>query len=312
MSREFHTDRIVALSPVTNAVLKNSIALQNAVAGQREIEVLDNLGSASLIASLKRNDVHLFVDEPLLFINDLYKIDQLIGDRDIETFIGRLEWIATRLQHQIDSQKDEVTISWVYDYPERHLGQFLGTTLPLDRQTRSSELGEMLLYLLTISSVVAEHKETLLRVYLNYGLDSGWQVMPAQFFTLSKNLFSKIEENFPNHSVFKSNAFSTNSNSASNVEKPLNETILMGGALECVRLLDQFDLSRGQEYANFYKEMLNRTLQTSTILLDSAAGSQAAIAQKEDFEERFRNLQRVNERQREIFEALVKLSKGLK
>ena len=312
MSREFHTDRIVALSPVTNAVLKNSIALQNAVAGQREIEVLDNLGSASLIASLKRNDVHLFVDEPLLFINDLYKIDQLIGDRDIETFIGRLEWIATRLQHQIDSQKDEVTISWVYDYPERHLGQFLGTTLPLDRQTRSSELGEMLLYLLTISSVVAEHKETLLRVYLNYGLDSGWQVMPAQFFTLSKNLFSKIEENFPNHSVFKSNAFSTNSNSASNVEKPLSETILMGGALECVRLLDQFDLSRGQEYANFYKEMLNRTLQTSTILLDSAAGSQAAIAQKEDFEECFRNLQRVNERQREIFEAFVKLSKGLK
>ena len=312
MSRECHTDRIVALSPVTNAVLKNSIALQNAVAGQREIEVLDNLGSASLIASLKRNDVHLFVDEPLLFINDLYKIDQLIGDRDIETFIGRLEWIATRLQHQIDSQKDEVTISWVYDYPERHLGQFLGTTLPLDRQTRSSELGEMLLYLLTISSVVAEHKETLLRVYLNYGLDSGWQVMPAQFFTLSKNLFSKIEENFPNHSVFKSNAFSTNSNSASNVEKPLSETILMGGALECVRLLDQFDLSRGQEYANFYKEMLNRTLQTSTILLDSAAGSQAAIAQKEDFEECFRNLQRVNERQREIFEAFVKLSKGLK
>ena len=312
MSRVFQMDRIVALSPVTNAVLKNSVALQNTVAGQTEIEVLDNLGSASLIASLKRNDVHLFVDEPLLFINDLFKIDQLIGDRDLETFMERLEWIATRLQHQIDSQKDEVTISWVYDYPERHLGQFLGAALPLDCQTRSSELSEMLLYLFTISSVVAEHKETLLRVYLNYGLDSGWQVMPEKLFALSNDVFSKIGEFFPNHSVFESNAISINSNSVTNIRQSQIETILVEGALGAVRLLDQIDLSRGQEYASFYKEMLNRTLQTSTFLLDSAAGSQAAIDRKEDFEERFRNLQRVNERQREIFEAFVKLSKELK
>ncbi len=311
MSRVFHADRIVALSPITNAVLKNSIALQNAVVGQIEIEVLDNLGSASLIASLKRNDVHLFIDEPLLFINDLFKIDQLIGDRDIETFIERLEWIATRLQHQIDSQEDEVTISWVYDYPERHLGQFLGTSLPIDRQTRSVEFSEMLLYLLAVSSVAAEHKDTLLRVYLNYGLDNGWQVMPKQLFTLSNKLFSTFRGFFPNHSVFETNARSLNLAPAKNTEQSQSETILLSGALECVRLLNQIDLSRGQKYVSYYKYMLDRTLETTTSLLDSASESMAE-GQKEEFEERFRNLQRVNERQREIIEAFVKRSKGVK
>ena len=238
-------------------------------------------------------------------------------------FESRVTWCARKVESGCRSKARPggTAVAIIYEWsrvqcvnPEGGdaLGQFLGAALPLDCQTRSSELSEMLLYLFTISSVVVDHKDTLLRVYLNYGLDNGWQVMPEQLFTLSNNVFSKIGEFFPNHSVFESNAISINSNSVTDMKQSQIETILLEGALGTVRLLDQIDLSRGQEYASFYKEMLNRTLQTSTILLDSAAVSQAAIAQKEDFEERFRNLQRVNERQREIFEAFVKLSKGLK
>lgn len=282
MSSNYKFDRIVALSPITNAILRNCIDLAQAQNDLKDIEVLQNIGTASLMHSLERMDVQIFVDDPLLFINDLYKIDLLSGNLNENRFRKGMKWIAERLFSEQVTKTDTLPLTWVFDYPERHLSTYVGVELPLERQQRSQEITETIHFLLANQEVPQELLDQVIAVLLKYGLDDGWRQIPSNLLGDTESYFAILHQHFPQHEELKKKAIEVNNQNIHTKNSHSDRTVLINGALEMLNLLSKTSHGNTQMFASHYKNMLNLTLETSTKLLDAAASSQSLSFQFEN------------------------------
>ncbi len=273
MTRHYEFDRIVALSPVTNAVLKNCVDLAQSQGNLNEIEVLNNIGTQSLKLSLERMDVHIFVDDPLLFINDLFKTDSLRKNFDEKSFRKDLKWIADRLMSKQAKNKQAFPSTWVFDYPERHLSEYLGFDLPLDRQQRSRQISH-LIYGLTLNQAIPDDSlDDAITVLLLYGLDEGWKHMDTDVIHETESYFVQLNSKFPNHEEFRNRALQINERTSADLDHLDEREVLVDGVLEMLKLIAKSGHSNKQKFASFYKDLLDLTLETSTKLLDAAAST---------------------------------------
>lgn len=275
MNQNFEFDRIVAPSPVTNAVLKNCIDLAQSQGKLNEFEVLRNVGTRSLKRSLERMDVQIFVDDPLLLINDLYKIDFLRQDFDEQQFVENLRWISNRLKSKQGMNSAISSTTWVFDYPERHFSNYVGTALPLGRQYRSRQISALIESLVQNQSLSNDSLDDVISVFLMYGLDDGWKQMPIELLQETESYFVELNIHFPQHEEFREKAFQINNRIPTNVAMLDERTVLIEGAIEMLKVLSLTSHGNTQSFASYYKNMLNLTLETSTKLLDEAASSSA-------------------------------------
>lgn len=275
VNQSFEFDRIVAPSPVTNAVLNNCVDLAQSQGKLNEIEVLRNVGTRSLMRSLERMDVQIFVDDPLLLINDLYKIDLLRQDFDEQLFVENLRWISNRLMSKQEMNSTISSTTWVFDYPERHLSKYVGTALPLDRQYRSRQISALIESLVQNQSLSNDSLDDAISVLLMYGLDDGWKKMPIELLHETESYFVELNSHFPQHEEFREKAFQINDQKPTNLEMSSERTVLIEGAIEMLKVLSLTSNGNTQSFASYYKNMLNLTLETSTKLLDEAASSSA-------------------------------------
>jgi hypothetical protein len=269
-------DRIVALSPVTNAVLQNCIDLAQSQGNLHEIEVLKNVGTQSLKRSLERMDVQIFVDDPLLFVNDLYKTDLLRKDFNEDLFCRDMKWIADRLMSKQALASQIPMTTWVFDYPERHLSNYVGIDLPLDRQQRSRQISEVIEFLALKKAISDDLIDNAISVLLVYGLDDGWKPIDENLLHQIETEFALFYQYFPLHDEFRKRALRINQQKFSKVEIAAETDVLVNGTLDMIRVLSNTSHSNTQQFASYYKNMLDLTLETSTRLLDAAASSRAA------------------------------------
>lgn len=273
MTRHYEFDRIVALSPVTNAVLKNCVDLAQSQGNLNEIEVLNNIGTQSLKLSLERMDVHIFVDDPLLLINDLFKTDSLRKNFDEKSFRKDLKWIADRLMSKQAKNKQTFPSTWVFDYPERHLSEYVGFDLPLDRQQRSRQLSTVINSLALNQAIPEDSLDDAISVLLLYGLDEGWKYMDADVIHETESYFIQLNPKFPNHEEFRNRALQINERTRADFGHLDEREVLVDGVLEMLKLIAKSGHSNKQKFASFYKDLLDLTLETSTKLLDAAAST---------------------------------------
>jgi hypothetical protein len=279
--RHYEFDRIVALSPVTNAVLKNCIDLAQSQENLQEIEVLRNIGTQSLKRSLERMDVHIFVDDPLLFINDLFKTDSLRKNFDENSFCKDMKWIADRLISKQAKKIQTTAMTWVFDYPERHLSSYVGIDLPLDRQQRSRQISTAIEYLSLNRAIPDDSLDDAVSVSLLYGLDEGWKQMNKEIIHETESYFVQLNTKFPLHDEFREKALQINERKASNLEGPSERMVLVDGVLEMLKVLASTSHRNTQQFASHFKHMLDLTLETSTTLLDAAASGKITSHQSE-------------------------------
>ncbi len=271
MNRNFEFDRIVALSPVTNAVLKNCVDLAKSQGNLHQIEVLKNVGTQSLKQSLERMDVQIFVDDPLLFVNDLYKTDLLRKDFNDDLFCRDMKWISDRLMSKQALASQIPTTTWVFDYPERHLSNYVGIDLPLDRQQRSRQISEVIEYLALKEAIASDLIDDAISVLLVYGLDEGWKPLDEDLLHQIEICFAQLNQYFPHHDEFRKRALQINEQRVSNVGTSKEMDVLVDGVLEMLKILATTSQSNTQQFSSYYKHMLDLTLETSTKLLDAAA-----------------------------------------
>lgn len=271
VNRNFEFDRIVALSPVTNAVLKNCVDLAKSQGNLHQIEVLKNVGTQSLKQSLERMDVQIFVDDPLLFVNDLYKTDLLRKDFNDDLFCRDMKWISDRLMSKQALASQIHTTTWVFDYPERHLSNYVGIDLPLDRQQRSRQISEVIEYLALKEAIASDLIDDAISVLLVYGLDDGWKPLDEDLIHQIETYFAQFNQYFPLHDEFRKRALQINQQKFPKVEIAAETDVLVKGTLDMLRVLSNTSHSNTQQFASYYKNILDLTLSTSTRMLEIAA-----------------------------------------
>jgi hypothetical protein len=275
VKRKFEFDRIVALSPITNAVLQNCIDLAQSQGDHRDVQILNNQGTVSLMKSLERMDIQIFVDHPLIFINDLYKIDSLRENFNEQMFCQNLQWISNRLATKQVANSEFSSTTWVYDYPERHLSEYLGTDLPLDRQQRSREITHLAHYCCGIQGIQLETLECVISVLIKYGLDTGWKHIATELLHKVEPYFTNLRHWFPQHDEFRQKAIQINELNDPTANELNEKDVLVDGALQLMKVLSMTSNGNTQVFASYYKNMLGLTLETSTRLLDAAASARA-------------------------------------
>jgi len=275
MKQKSQFDRIVALSPITNAVLQNCIDLAQSQGDHRDVQILNNYGTQSLKQSLERMDVHIFIDHPLILINDLFKVDSLRENFDEQLFCQNLQWISRRLTSKQGTDSEFNSATWVYDYPERHLSEYLGADLPLDRQQRSREVTQLAQYCGGIKGISPETFEDVISVLIRYGLDDGWKHMATELVQKVELYFTDLQHYFPQHDEFRNRAIRINELNDPTANNLNEREVLIDGAIQLIKVLSATSNGKSQIFASYYKNMLDLTLKTSTRLLDAAASGRA-------------------------------------